>query len=417
MADLKISEMDDGGLIQTTDEVPVNRAGANYKILVGSAAGYDVGSDIGEVLLILDIGGQPGLPAIDGSQLINLPPPIGIPYSVNGISADSGGDITITADDISDGGTNKFVTSTEKSTWNAKLNNITGLITAGTGVTITGTGVGGDPYQISLGDKLASYATNTLTAANKIPYATALDTAAELDFSTNVALGSSDTTVPSQKAVKDYVDGKTLSGLTYMGTLYITSNTNFTKASYPGLKKIKVIGTGGGGGGGGSGSVNQSCGAGGGAGSTFIKEIDASNLSASETCTIGTAGAGGTTTGDGSSGGTTSFGAHATATGGVGGVAGTTGSEWTDGGAATGGDINFDGGQGCGGRTYAADSGMKGNGGNSFWGQGGIGLIVSGSGREGSAPGAGGGGGFRTTGGSQVGGAGASGICIVEIWG
>lgn len=46
----------------------------------------------------------------------------------------------------------------------------------------------------------------TLTAANKIPYATALNTAGELDLSTSTSLGTSDTTLSSQKAVKSYVD-------------------------------------------------------------------------------------------------------------------------------------------------------------------------------------------------------------------
>lgn len=45
-----------------------------------------------------------------------------------------------------------------------------------------------------------------LTAASKIPYATALNTAGELDLSTNTSLGTSDTTLSSQKAVKTYVD-------------------------------------------------------------------------------------------------------------------------------------------------------------------------------------------------------------------
>lgn len=54
---------------------------------------------------------------------------------------------------------------------------------------------------------LASLATNTLTAANKIPYATALDTAGELTLDIDVALtANSDTTLPSQKAIKTYVD-------------------------------------------------------------------------------------------------------------------------------------------------------------------------------------------------------------------
>lgn len=47
---------------------------------------------------------------------------------------------------------------------------------------------------------------SALTAANKIPYATAPDTLGELDLSTNTSLGTSDTTLSSQKAVKTYVD-------------------------------------------------------------------------------------------------------------------------------------------------------------------------------------------------------------------
>lgn len=47
-----------------------------------------------------------------------------------------------------------------------------------------------------------------LTAANKIPYATALNTAGELDLSTNTSLGTSDTTLSSQKAIKTYVDAQ-----------------------------------------------------------------------------------------------------------------------------------------------------------------------------------------------------------------
>lgn len=44
------------------------------------------------------------------------------------------------------------------------------------------------------------------TGANKIPYSTGADTFSQLDLSTNTSLGTSDTTVSSQKAVKTYVD-------------------------------------------------------------------------------------------------------------------------------------------------------------------------------------------------------------------
>jgi hypothetical protein len=47
------------------------------------------------------------------------------------------------------------------------------------------------------------------TGANKIPYSTGTDTFGQLDFSTSTSLGTSNTTVPSQNAVKTYVDQKT----------------------------------------------------------------------------------------------------------------------------------------------------------------------------------------------------------------
>lgn len=46
------------------------------------------------------------------------------------------------------------------------------------------------------------------TGANKIPYSTGTDTFGQLDLSTNTSLGTSDTTLSTQKAVKAYVDGK-----------------------------------------------------------------------------------------------------------------------------------------------------------------------------------------------------------------
>lgn len=48
------------------------------------------------------------------------------------------------------------------------------------------------------------------TGANKIPYSTGTDVFSQLDFSTNTSLGTSDTTIPSQKAIKAYVDAITL---------------------------------------------------------------------------------------------------------------------------------------------------------------------------------------------------------------
>lgn len=72
MADLKISQFADGGTVQTGDEIAAVRGVTNTRVRVGSAATFDAGSGIGEVLLIDDVGGSPALPAIDGSQLTGV---------------------------------------------------------------------------------------------------------------------------------------------------------------------------------------------------------------------------------------------------------------------------------------------------------------------------------------------------------
>jgi hypothetical protein len=46
MADLKISQFTDGGLVQDTDYVPAVRAGNNVKVLFGDAAAGDIGVDV-----------------------------------------------------------------------------------------------------------------------------------------------------------------------------------------------------------------------------------------------------------------------------------------------------------------------------------------------------------------------------------
>lgn len=74
MADIKISTMDDGGIILDTDQIPVVRGGSNYRVQVGSAAGLDGGIGVGDLLLIDEVDGNPALPAIDGSQLTNVKP-------------------------------------------------------------------------------------------------------------------------------------------------------------------------------------------------------------------------------------------------------------------------------------------------------------------------------------------------------
>ena len=72
MADLKISQFVDGGAVQPTDEIATNRSGTNTKVFVGTAAALDAGTGIGDVVVLEDVGGNPALPAVDGSQLLNV---------------------------------------------------------------------------------------------------------------------------------------------------------------------------------------------------------------------------------------------------------------------------------------------------------------------------------------------------------
>lgn len=208
-------------------------------------------------------------------------------------------------------------------------------------------------------------------------------------------------------------------------TLYYTSPGTFDKADYPWLDHVVVQVAGGGGAGGGVGSTGSgqtATGGGGGSGGYSKKRIAVSDLSASETVTVGAAGTG-ASAGTGGSGGNSSFGAHCSADGGTGGGAqsGGTGIDITTmgtGGAATGGDINIAGGSG--GRAvrlttypgrvqtgYGAPH-MLGTPGRQ--GNGGDGLAAAGYG-------AGGGGADRIqNSAAATGGDGAPGIVIVELY-
>lgn len=131
-----------------------------------------------------------------------------------------------------------------------------------------------------------------------------------------------------------------------------TTNGTYEKPSW--LKFVIVKGVAGGGGGGGAAATSNTQAAsasGGSAGGYFEKKIDAADLDANTTVTIGLGGSGATAgANNGLLGGTTSFGAHCTATGGGGGfgrsaVANTAAAFGVpnSGGTATGGDINIDG--------------------------------------------------------------------------
>lgn len=65
------------------------------------------------------------------------------------------------------------------------------------------------------------------TGANKIPYSTGTDVFSQLDFSTNTSLGTSNTTIPSQNAIKTYVDGIVIDDQDYLLIYSFKSTYNY----------------------------------------------------------------------------------------------------------------------------------------------------------------------------------------------
>jgi len=202
--------------------------------------------------------------------------------------------------------------------------------------------------------------------------------------------------------------------------VYTTTGTNtWTKPT--GLKRIKVTVVGGGGGGANdSGTASDFNGSGAGGGCA-IKWIEAAALGTTETATVGTGGAGktGATDGAGTAGGTTSFGAHCSATGGGGGAqcASSFVTPATPG-TGSSGTINLSGEYG--GITYylstdlATSTTFSGKGGDSILGIGGASKVAPSAGQNGQGYGSGGAAGVSTSTTDYNGGNGASGIIIVE---
>jgi hypothetical protein len=140
-------------------------------------------------------------------------------------------------------------------------------------------------------------------------------------------------------------------GYMYNQRVYFTAGGTFTKASYPGLRAVRVMVLAAGGGSGGAGATiagQGAAGGGGGGGGYTEKFILAAALGAAETVTVGTGGAVATV------GGNSSFGVLCVSAGGGGGEAGVTGASQVvtaggSGGLPTTGDIGVrgqDGGNG-----------------------------------------------------------------------
>ncbi|HGF5590172.1 TPA: phage tail protein [Klebsiella quasipneumoniae subsp. similipneumoniae] len=190
-----------------------------------------------------------------------------------------------------------------------------------------------------------------------------------------------------------------------------TSSGTYTPST--GTKKIRVTLTGGGGGASGCQGTNTSqtvSGAGGGAGGTAISTI--TSLSSSYTVTIGAGGSGSSSSASGTAGGNSTFGALIASGGGAGTLSASGATVGGVGGAASGGSINIVGGLGSDGQAVAFV--FAGNGGASYWGGGGRAGALGGV--AAIAYGAGGGGAYDRTlsGTAYSGGAGKSGICIIE---
>jgi hypothetical protein len=235
---------------------------------------------------------------------------------------------------------------------------------------------------------------------------------------------------PSSIYIVGFLD--TVAGYRYSDTVFYALNGSFNPANYPGLRAVRVRCQAGGNGGGGAAVTvaSQTSGGSGGQGGGYAESfITAAVLGTSPiTVTVG-AGGGGNSGASGSEGGDSSFGSlviadhgDASSVGLVAGAAGTAG--WVDGGGGgvqsnTGDFIVTGGGGGSGGRLGVSGA-AGGMGGGSFLGHGGRGCgVTTGSqaGLNGVSWGSGGGGAANGPSHSAlVGGDGAHGLVIVDVY-
>jgi hypothetical protein len=214
----------------------------------------------------------------------------------------------------------------------------------------------------------------------------------------------------------------------FVQTLYYTSSGTFTKATYPWLRaiRVKVQGAGGGGSGAPATGAGQVSGGGGGGGGGYAEKFitDIAELSSSITVTVGAGGAGGIGNASGANAGSSIF-DSVTGGGGGGGEVGNVAApidiygNGGSGGNGSGGDLNI---RGSGGSYFFAPQAFRlyrGGGGGSQLG-GSTQMTVAGSASAGDTGLSFGGGGFSAVNspsqGAKIGGAGAPGIVIVELY-
>ena len=265
-----------------------------------------------------------------------------------------------------------------------------GVLLSGLDSTNTG-GVAGDIIYISNTEGATSTSAGTVSTAIGVmrsstafyfsPRFREVSLAANNAFTGNITLG-----------------GTASSTIGTASTSVYTTSFTWTKPSQ--LKQIIVKVVGGGGGGGGT-TAADNFGGGGGGGGYCEETLFAQELGATETVTIGAAGAlgAGSSAGTGGTGGNTTFGSHCTGNGATGGEGGAGANAGGTGGTATGGDINISGQNGMiGVSTGTANNGIAGGGGSSMLGlgaplahqQGTVGAAGTGYGAGGSGAHAGG---------------------------
>lgn len=235
---------------------------------------YGFGDDgSGNATSIISIAGMGAFVALTGTQsvagdktftgTISVPAPTLAGHAVTKSYVDG----LVASASIPDGDKGDITVSGSGTVWsidagavsNAKLASVAtatikGRATAGTGapedltpaqvktlLAITYADIGGS---MPLDPELSALAGLT-SAANKVPRYTGSGTADLLDFSTDGTLAAnSDTTIPSQKSVKTYVDGLIAANdaMTYKGAINASSNPSYPAANAGDTYRISVAG-------------------------------------------------------------------------------------------------------------------------------------------------------------------------------